>query len=64
MFTLRTVTNGIIELRWMEMLHGNTKQLHYLVMLKTEVMPFDNYKEKKNYFRVDIFLAASHHFST
>jgi len=55
MFTLRTVTNGIIELRWMEMLHGNTKQLHYLVMLKTEVMPFDNYKEKKNYFRVDIF---------
>jgi hypothetical protein len=49
--------------RWMEMLHGNTKQLQYLVMLKIQFMSVDNYEKKKN-FRVDIFLAGTHHSST
>jgi hypothetical protein len=32
--------------RWTEVLHSNTKQLQYLVMLKIQFMPFDNYKAK------------------
>jgi hypothetical protein len=57
LFTLRTVTNGIIELRWLlrrktvsntggwKTLQGTTKQLQYLVMPKIQFMPFDNHKE-------------------
>jgi hypothetical protein len=59
MFTLRTATNGIIELRWLlrrkagsntgeqKTLQRTTKQLQYLVMPKNQFMPFDNYKEKR-----------------
>jgi len=45
------------------MLHGNTKQLHYLVMPRIQFMSVVNCEEK-NYFKVDILLAESHHSST